>query len=296
MKKILIPVDFSEHSITTCKFALKLFKGHDTEITLFHTYFDQLTLAENHLTTDLEPNIIGFMDERIFKDLKKNSEKKLDELAENLNNYKNILGNTSITILTKTEGGLPLNEVLNSIKREHYDYLFLGSKKDHEKRIGDNSLQYKLLNRSSIPVFVVPPEVDNTEIKNILYLTELNLVDIDHIHGLYKFYKSDSLRINILHFEKSNKENTYEKMTSFKSSFSQSETNNALDFMIEPAVKVEEKLEELTKSLSIDLISFIPQKKTMSHIFSVPAVSKKDLLHLNIPLLAIPEKAIYMNE
>lgn len=40
MKKILVPVDFSEHTPTVCNFALEIIKATGGELRLFHAYFD----------------------------------------------------------------------------------------------------------------------------------------------------------------------------------------------------------------------------------------------------------------
>ena len=58
MKKILVPVDFSDHTEITCTYALELAQKHGSEIVLFHTFFDQFLIAESSFPESIDLSTI----------------------------------------------------------------------------------------------------------------------------------------------------------------------------------------------------------------------------------------------
>ncbi|MFA8449938.1 MAG: universal stress protein [Bacteroidales bacterium] len=288
MKSIFIPVDFSEQSLLSCKFAFHAFGNEEIKITFFHSYFDQLALAESHLTTDLEPNMIGLMDERIFTDLKENSEKELQNLKDETLLMAKAMNLKNISIETKTEGGLPFNEVLHNLKKGNYDLIIVGSKKDHQNRVGGNNFQARLINKSMIPVVVVPPEYTGESVSNIIYLTEFNIVDIENIYLLDKFFPNQEQNIHIIHFVEVKTENSDEKMNSLKHAFIENKINTRLKFSIQNESNVIGCLEQFIAEEKVSFIAFMPHKNSFGHLFEHKLVNKKKLLHLSVPIISIP--------
>ena len=58
MKKILVPVDFSDHTDITCTYALKFAEAYKAEVNLFHSYFDQIILTDTTFPDSMNMNAV----------------------------------------------------------------------------------------------------------------------------------------------------------------------------------------------------------------------------------------------
>lgn len=288
MKTIFIPVDFTDQSLLSCNFALHAFKGQDLEITFFHSYFDQLALAESHLTTDLEPNMIGLMDERVFNDLKEAAEENLSNLEKEAHALLKAMNLQNVDIKVKAEGGLPLNEVLHNIKENHYDLIILGSKKDPKQRLGESSLQAKIMNKSNVPVVVVPPEYEGGDIQNMIYLTEFKMIDIENIDLLAKLFHNTNSTIEILHFVEGKSDPAEKNMENLREAFASKDVLPRLKFNVRSSENIIESLHQSIMENQVSIIAFMPHKRGLTHLFSHQILNKKKLLHLELPIIAIP--------
>ena len=82
MKKILVPVDFSSHTDITCRYALEFAKPFGAEIKLFHTYFDQIIIADTSFPDTLDMSTI--YNEELMKEIFRQAEHHMEELEEKL--------------------------------------------------------------------------------------------------------------------------------------------------------------------------------------------------------------------
>ena len=83
MKKILVPVDFSNHTDITCRYAIEFAKAYGAAIMLFHTYFDQIIIADTSFPDTLDMSTI--YNEELMKEIFRQAERNMLELEEKLN-------------------------------------------------------------------------------------------------------------------------------------------------------------------------------------------------------------------
>jgi len=84
MKKILVPVDFSNHTDISCRYALEFAKATGAEIKLFHTYFDQIIIADTSFPDTLDMSTI--YNEELMKEIFRHAQHNMQELEEKLTN------------------------------------------------------------------------------------------------------------------------------------------------------------------------------------------------------------------
>ncbi|MEI7664149.1 MAG: universal stress protein, partial [Bacteroidota bacterium] len=75
MKKILVPVDFSSHTEITCRYAIEFAKAYSAEIRLFHTYFDQIIIADTSFPDTLDMSTI--YNEELMKEIFRQAERNM---------------------------------------------------------------------------------------------------------------------------------------------------------------------------------------------------------------------------
>lgn len=137
--RILLPVDFTEHSNRASDYALRLAKQNDSTIHLVHVV---------NISDDILPLASSMEFER--KGLKK-AEKELAEFAA-----KRFKGYEKVTFSVLS--GVPYREILAYIKSQKCDLVVMGSYgKGSIDRLLLGSTTERLLRRSTCPVLVIPP-------------------------------------------------------------------------------------------------------------------------------------------
>jgi hypothetical protein len=69
--------------------------------------------------------------------------------------------------------------------------------------------------------------------------------------------------------------------------FANEERNGVIQFTLKKETDIQEDINNFIKANNINLISFIPHKRSLFHILFKHTITKKDLLQFNMPLLAI---------
>lgn len=159
MKKILVPVDFSQHSKYAFQFAADLAKLNNASIHLLHVI--ELPVLND---TTLMPTLS--FEQEYLKDAAEYAKRGFTKLIKSTN------GSTAVT--SSIEYGTPVSSILDHIKRKKIDLLIMGTKGASglkEYFIGSNT--EKLVRFSPVPVISVPGPVKIKSIKNLIFPTSL---------------------------------------------------------------------------------------------------------------------------
>lgn len=160
MKRILIPIDFSENSKHAIKYGQELFKYEDAEFYLMHAYGDEI-YREHYEGAQLE-NLIAKTD----KEVKANLDKTLKEIlnAGILTSHKYIVLASFNSLIDETE---------KIVKNKDIDLVIMGTKGISNAKnltFGSNTLQ--VLRFIESPVLSVPGSTVVKEPQSILFLTD----------------------------------------------------------------------------------------------------------------------------
>lgn len=153
MKKIIVPVDFSEQSEYALKVAASLAKKHDSEILALH----MLELNETMLTSSA-----GFHPEQtVF--LLKLAEKRFGEFMD-----KPYLNGISITPIIKH---FKVFSEINEVVEEHgVDLIVMGSHgADGLKEIFVGSNAEKVVRNANVPVLVIKNELESFKVERFVF-------------------------------------------------------------------------------------------------------------------------------
>lgn len=183
MKKILVPVDFSEHSEYALEVAATLAKKQKAEIVVLH----MLGLSEAVMTKDDSQE---FMEAQFYMKLsKKRFTEFLDkpylkdvEVSEMVQNYK-IFG-----------------EINKIAKEQNIDLIVMGSHGTgglSEIFVGSNT--EKVVRTSDIPVLVVKERIPDFEIKKVVFGFDFQTENIPAYHTAMKLFGSTKAKVHLVH-------------------------------------------------------------------------------------------------
>jgi len=291
MKKILVPVDFSNHTDITCRYALEFGKAYGAEIRLFHTYFDQIIIADTSFPDTLDMSTM--YNEELMKEIFRQAERNMEELKEKLGELimKEHLEN--ITIVSQVAGG-EIEHELNLLCNEyHPDLVVMGTTgKGNNLNIWGKVSTY-IIDHAKVPVITVPDIRSFHGFQTIMLATDLTGDSASVITRLFDLFEPFPFRLKVVHFmSKSHQSDEYDRMKALQQKFGKEEKANLIDFeMVEVADDNQKAIDHYVVEKKIDLIVFRPHKHSLLSLVFTRNITKKNLFAANVPLLAIPKTA-----
>ncbi|WP_117882100.1 universal stress protein [Aureibaculum luteum] len=185
MKKILVPIDFSDEAKYACKVAASIAKKTGSEIILLHM-LDIPTDAIDPLESDITrggAQTILFMKgiHRRFEKLKKQPFFDGVKINENVKFHKAFEG------------------VIEESKNNNVDLIVMGSQGStglKEMLVGSNT--EKVVRQSDIPVLVIKQDIDNFEINNIIFASDFGEGSKKSFHNVIDFANMFKAKLHLL--------------------------------------------------------------------------------------------------
>jgi nucleotide-binding universal stress UspA family protein len=291
MKKILVPVDFSNHTDITCRYALEFARPFGAEIKLFHTYFDQIIIADTSFPDTLDMSTI--YNEELMKEIFRQAEHNMTELEEKL---KTIIRKENIQdiVVSSTVTGGELEHELKGICTDfHPDLVVMGTTgKGNNINIWGKVSTF-IIDHAKVPVITVPEIKNFHGFTTIMLACDLSDGNVQAIAGLIDLFSVFAARIHVVHFlTKAKQTDAYERMKSLQMKFGKEEKTNQVVFeVIEVAEDNQAAVDQFVAANKIEMIAFQPHKHTLLYMFFTKNITKKNLFATNIPLLSVPATA-----
>lgn len=269
MKKIIIPIDFSDTSLNAARYAIEMAKDiPGANITLYYVYSN---ISFSALTS---------------KDAF--SRQMVSEAA--LKILKDKLDNEFDSISYVAESGSFVENLANYVLGNHIDLVVMGitgSSKIAQVFMGTNTLN--VIRNISCSVMIIPPEAKYTGLKRVVFTSDFKdvarttpFVAIKKILDTFK-PKLDILNVDSEHFVeltpefKIEKENMEDKLSGYNPEFS---FLRSYDFL--------EGISSFVETRKINAIITVPRKHTLFNQFFVTSSTKKLAYHSTVPIIAIP--------
>jgi nucleotide-binding universal stress UspA family protein len=286
MKRILVPVDFSPHTGISCKYALHIAQGTGAEIILFHSFFDQLYYSDGGFTTGFESGII--LTDEIILDFYKQKESKLNGIAEELRSSIAQPDKSGMKVSYRMESGDPEVQIINAIEQLRPDLIVMGSGGMGKKRMLSGSVARRIIDSTDIPVIAVPHLEKAHPINNVVYMTTFDPADIELIPEIDMSLSAFMVNIFCVHILRENTRTQAKlKITNLSENQSLNKLEGRISFHILNDDNDEESLRRFINENKIDLIAFIPHKRTVLKNIFYQGLTREDLFLTHIPIMAI---------
>ena len=168
MKKVLVPIDFSEESVSAFRFALDLAAQAGGMVHLLNV----IRLPVLHDAAFLP--IAGF-ERPLVQDLKDVADKKFKKLIE-------VFSSQQVPVQASAVTGRIQSAIIDHIKKNHIDLLVMGTKGATGMRdwaVGSHT--EKMVRTSPVPVIAIKNYIPGTSIRNIVFP---NTLDTENQEGL----------------------------------------------------------------------------------------------------------------
>lgn len=277
MKKILVPIDFSNNSENALDYAIELAQNEETLIILMHSYYVMYTSPEIPMEFIVEQSSA----------LQKDADSRLEALSKKTEKY------DKIECEFISMEGFVVDSILTLVKKRKIDLVVMGTKGASgiaEMLIGSNTA--KVIVKAICPVIAVPEKAKFEGINKIAYATNYLSSDITMLKKLVEFTKRFKAKIEIIHIADGECQYAYEEnlLEKFSKKVKHKITYKAISYQLLFGEEVEKKLEQYIKKEAINLLALSARKGNLFERIFRGSLTRKLAYHTSIPLIVFHQK------
>lgn len=286
VRRILVPVDFSEESEKAARYALMLASYMKADIRLMHAWFpvpaEHFAWGEMYaMQSDIEAQMraaeaeatkqLGFMQERLKLQIKQQKIRGVDV------DYDLLRGNPSDAISAVAHHYKPGLIVMGTKGRNRIQRSFFGS------------TTQRAISKGKIPVLAIPPNyaekvLDKTQ--RLLYVTNFDHTDYDSLSRLMAFVRPFNTKIYCLHINKQGSNIVDEtRMRNMRRYFNEQYQRFDIECGLLQSEDTLEGIETFIETNTIDVLAITARKQNILEQLFDPGLSRKLLFRSSIPLL-----------
>ena len=277
MKRILLPTDFSINAYNAVSYAFNLFKNEACTFYLLHTYTPAVYQTEYVLHS---PGQIGLGD--VYQT---EAMEQMEELKKQLERE---FSNSKHTLVTHVAFNTLVDEILDSSEQEHADYIIMGTKgATGAKEVFLGTHAVHVLNKSKIPVIVVPDGFEFEKPVEILFPTDLEVpYPPEQLAPLVTVAKEHGSSIEVLHI--STGYELTEEQEANKKQLDKTLGDVAHLFHESASQPIIEGIGKFQMTKHMNMLAMIRNKHTFIERLFIEPVIQKIGYHVSIPFMVIP--------
>jgi len=286
IKRILVPVDYSECSRFACRFAVKIACKLGAEIKLFHTYyspaFDLIELAGAVQTQSQ-------LREEVTTNLEDSEKETMNGFIQGLREYVKDCGMPEVKFAYELAPGVPEDEIIRYCDSYMPDMVIMGTK-GKGTGVGSimGSVTASVINRIAYPILAIPEKytfVGEKNLKNVLYVTDFDESDFLTLKSLMSLTDQLDLDIHCVHI--GNDPNSWDniRMDGLMEYFRKSYGKTQVSYSFISQKNLLDDLDQLIRTRSINILSLTAHRQSIVNKLFKPNITKKLFYHSSIPLL-----------
>ena len=286
IRRILVPVDFSEFSLVAIDYAIGLAQVLKSEVKLFYSYYNPVIGSD----PGLDGQALTLQMDTVIDDLAFEAKKQMKKLKSEVQKRIQLQNLSNVKLSYTLDVGAPAEVILHQIKKYNPGIVIMGTKGRGESSYNLlGSVTQKIIKKAKIPVLTIP---ENSKFKGIdfenkvMFATNFDPADFKSLRKLMTLIRPFNMSINFVHFSRDETFKLDEaKMKRLKDYFLKeySEYEITCDNVV--STNIVEGMQKYIENNKIDLIALTTHKRGMIEKLFNPSLAKKMLFHSNIPLL-----------
>lgn len=287
MKKILVPIDLSEHTETVCRFALEIIKKSSGELRLFHSYFDYVILSNSSFPYSVDAN--EMFNQEMMTKIREEAQEAILKIENTLKDELSRENIENVKIEHTLTGGLPEEEILNIAEIYLPDLIVMGTRGKGEKDILTGKVSTKVVKNARCRILTVPRNALYNGFQNLMYATNFNDEDFTDLQKLFDLLVTYKPVVHCVHINIDRDRLTDEtKMESLKKHFQSKMQEGLLIFEIIDNDDFLEGVNEYVEKNHIDSIAVVHHRKGFIKSLFTRNHTRELLYHSDIPLYIFP--------
>jgi len=242
MKRILVPVDFSKEAESAARVAASIAKKTGSEIFLVHMLELPVTTIDpaEMNTISSEPQIIYFM---------KLAHEKFDK-------FKKLPFFKGLTVVETIQFQHAFSGIINESEKNKIDLIVMGSQGAsglQEMFIGSNT--EKVVRRSKIPVLVIKKDVEELDVKDLIFASDFNKESKSTFQRVINFANLFEAKIHLLYINTIHNFNTTKNIESRIENFMKDFDYSNYTKNIYNDISIEKGILSFARDIDADLIA-----------------------------------------
>lgn len=286
IRRILVPVDYSDNSLKACLFALGLANELKAELRLIHACYNPAAYAAPFSESfAYQGNLDHYMKE-IEENVKREMHSLIQQLREEAakRHYQNI--RLSESVIT----GIPEDAIFEAVEYFKPGVVVMGTTgKGGRLHTLLGSVTEKVINRSPVPVLVIPCNADTdnlTSIHNLAYATGFEESDISALQKLMSILAPFRFKIFCVHVVDRTPGNwDIAHMEFLKESITDKYGGLMVRCDLMEDEDIIEGLEKYIDGNAIDIIALTTHRRGLLARLFEPGITSRLLMHSRIPIL-----------
>ncbi|MBE0661651.1 MAG: universal stress protein [Bacteroidales bacterium] len=285
VRRILLPVDFSDYSLNACQYAIGLAAKFKAEVKLFHAYFKPVMEMPAYEGAHMyQANF-----DKYFEEIEIKAKKQLHELVHELNQYivRKKLG--KIRISASLANGFAEEAIVEIIEKYNPGIVIMGTHGIGEQTAGIfGSVTLRLIDRLHVPLLTIPASATFKGIektKNILYATDFDDTDYAALNKLLNLIRLFDMKLHCVHVSIGRKKAWDSvKMDEMHNYIKEEYPSQRLKCSIMVSDNILNGLETYMRNNNIGLVSFNTHKRNMFTKLFTPSITRQALSRFSKPV------------
>lgn len=198
IRRIMVPVDFSDISFNACRFAVSLAEKYKAEVKLVHIFYNP--------SIDVSPYADHYSYQiklvESLREIEKSARENMLKLEHKIKMWCIKENLSQIRITTKLINGFSTDEIIEYSKKYRPALMVMGTRgltRDNYKAFG--RFVSKVIENATVPVLALPTGTIHSiaEIKSILYATDFDPSDYPALNRLIQMLSPFKIKIHCVH-------------------------------------------------------------------------------------------------
>ena len=290
-RRIIVPVDFSPHSIKACDIAFQLADRSGASVILLNSFITPSDAAEQQLNDTLN---FGSVDSEASVLLAQEAKGMLDALALDIRNKIKTGSLPAVKFTTTVLKGIPEEVIVEYAKDCHPELIVMGTRAaDKKERELIGSVTAEVLDSARFPILAIPEmvEMNNAgDIRHVLLFCNLDQDDLLAVDALYRFFKFENLNVGLvwLPSKKQRGRNMQKAQQMLKDYCVSHYPRFCFETRVFNMPSIMQDFKAVEQECHIDLIAMPNRKKSVFARLFNPSLAHRLLFHADIPMMVIP--------
>jgi len=285
IRRILVPVDFSDISFNSCRFAISLAAKYKAEVKLVHVFYNP--------AIDVSPYADHYSYQiklvESLREIEKSARENMLKLEHKLKVWCIKENLAHIRITAKLLNGFSTDELVEYSKKYRPALIIMGTRgltRDTYKAFG--RVASKVIENATIPVLALPVGTirDINEVKSVLYATDFDPADYAALNRLIQMLTPFRIKIHCVHFclvEKKAWDQV--KLDEIKAHLFTEYKGVNISFDNIVSDNIINGIETYIRDFDIDAIAVTKHRRSLLDKLFIPSVSQKIYKETGMPML-----------
>ena len=287
IRKILVPVDYSDCSFLACRYAFRIASLANAEVKLLHAFYspayDLIELTGNKSTQ-------AKLREDVTSKLIVTERETMQQFREKLSSLPEVKKFGKDKLHIEINPGTAREEIARIAEEYSPDLIVMGTRgADKKESSVVGSVTEFVIKKLKYPVFAVPENyqfVGNEALRGVAYLTDFDETDFVSIKKLMGFTRLLGLTIYCVHI--GGKTDNWErlKMDGLREYFVKTYNEQKVECeILTPSENILQSIDEYVREKKINILSLTTRRRNIIEKLIKPSLTRRLFYHTSIPML-----------